>query len=195
MAAKHDPDQPITVWLEQVKDDGNEEAFEKIWAKYFSSLVRLARKKVAHSPAKSADEDDIVQSALTSFYFRARSGRYPDLNDRNGLWKLLLSITLTKARALARKEGRRREILEREFSGQSFLAGEPTPEFAAEMADQLQHLMDRLNSDLLHKIAVGKLEGYSNQEIAGRVKKSVPTVERKLRLIRELWASEAPASS
>ncbi len=195
MAAKHDPDQPITVWLEQVKDDGNEEAFEKIWAKYFSNLVRLARKKVAASPAKSADEDDIVQSALTSFYFRARSGRYPDLNDRNGLWKLLLSITLTKARALARKEGRRREILQREFSGQSFLAGEPTPEFAAEMADQLQHLMDRLNSDLLHKIAVGKLEGYSNQEIAGRVKKSVPTVERKLRLIRELWASEAPASS
>lgn len=189
MSSDHDSDLPITVWLEQVKE-GDEQSFERLWSHYFGNLVRLARKNVADSPARLADEDDIVQSALASFYFRAQEGRYPDLHDRNGLWKLLISITLTKARALSRKEGRRREILEREFSGQNFAQGEPTPEFAAEMADQFEELMGRLTSDLLRKIAVAKLEGCTNQEVADRVGKSVPTVERKLRLIRDVWASE-----
>ena len=189
MSSDHDSDLPITVWLEQVKE-GDQQSFEQLWSHYFTNLIRLARKNVSHSPARLADEDDIVQSALTSFYFRAQEGRYPDLHDRNGLWKLLISITLTKARALARKEGRRRQILEREFAGQNFVQGEPTPEFAAEMADQLEDLMSRLNDDLLRRIAVAKLEGCTNQEVAERVGKSVPTIERKLRLIRDVWASE-----
>jgi DNA-directed RNA polymerase specialized sigma24 family protein len=175
MSAEHDSELPITTWLEQVKE-GDEQSFAQLWSHYFGNLIRLARKRVAQGPARLADEDDIVQSALASFYFNAQQGRYPDLHDRNGLWKLLLSITLTKARALSRKEGRRREILKREF--------------AAQMTEQFEELMDRLTSDLLRQIAVAKLEGCTNQEVAERVGKSVPTVERKLRLIRDVWSSE-----
>ena len=187
------PQHPVALHELLALEAGDDQAFERLWSRYHSKLVSLARKNVAHSPGRFADEEDIVGSALASFYFRARDGRYPNLRDRDGLWKLLISITLNKARALARKEGRRREILEREFSGRNFEDGEPSPEFAAEMADQLSALMDQLRAPLLQEIAVAKLEGYTNNEIASQVKKSVPAIERKLRLIRETWSSVKPA--
>ena len=39
-------------------------------------------------------------------------------------------------------------------------------------------------------MAVWKLEGHTNEEIAALLGRSVPTVERKLRLIRKLWEGE-----
>ena len=39
-----------------------------------------------------ADAEEVVGSALASFYFRARDGQYPDLSDRDDLWKLLLEV-------------------------------------------------------------------------------------------------------
>src|SRR5262245_57219294 len=61
---------------------------------------------------------------------------------------------------------------------------EPTPEFAAEVAEECRALLDRLGDDELRRIAVWKLEGYTNREIARGLGKSLATVERKLDLIR-----------
>ena len=44
--------------------------------------------------------------------------------------------------------------------------------------------------DTLRSIAGWKMEGLSNQEIAGHLGRSVGTVERKLRLIRKMWERE-----
>jgi RNA polymerase sigma factor (sigma-70 family) len=189
MSPNQNFDETVSRWIELVKD-GDKVSFERLWERYFTSLVGLAKKNMARHAVRVADEEDVVQSALASFYFRAQEGRYPELNDRDGFWKLLMSITLNKARAHARKEGRRSEILEREFSGDNFLRGEPAPELALEMSDQLERLLQKLEDDLLRQIAVAKLEGCSNQEIADRVGKSIPTVERKLRLIRTVWGAE-----
>src|SRR5262245_18719722 len=71
--------------------------------------------------------------------------------------------------------------------GRSFEAvfgNEPTPEFAAEVAEECRALLDRLGDDELRRIAVWKLEGYTNREIARGLGKSLATVERKLDLIR-----------
>ena len=49
----------------------------------------------------------------------------------------------------------------------------------------------------LRNVAVWKLEGYTSEEIAPRLKggegRSLATVERKLALIRTLWAKEIPS--
>ena len=42
----------------------------------------------------------------------------------------------------------------------------------------------------LRTIALLKLEGHTNDEIAARIGRSVPTVERRLRLIRQTWKEE-----
>jgi hypothetical protein len=42
-------------------------------------------------------------------------------------------------------------------------------------------------------VAIWKLEGYTNHEIAGKLECVDQTVERKLRTIRSIWSREARA--
>ena len=45
-------------------------------------------------------------------------------------------------------------------------------------------------NDELRKIAIAKLEGFSTDEITHSIGRSIPTVERRLRLIRDTWQQE-----
>ena len=44
-------------------------------------------------------------------------------------------------------------------------------------------------------IALAKMEGYTNEEIARQIRRSIPTVERKLALIRKTWKSHSRSLS
>jgi DNA-directed RNA polymerase specialized sigma24 family protein len=44
--------------------------------------------------------------------------------------------------------------------------------------------------DEMRVIVLSKLDGYTNVEIAARIERSVPTIERRLRLLRERWQQE-----
>ncbi len=57
---------------------------------------------------------------------------------------------------------------------------EPTPEFAAQVAEQCRLLFDKLDDPLLQVIAHWNMEGFNNEEIAERLGRNVRTVERKL---------------
>jgi DNA-directed RNA polymerase specialized sigma24 family protein len=58
------------------------------------------------------------------------------------------------------------------------------------MAHECRHLLERLGDPSLQCLALAKMEGYSNKEIAGQLGCSVRTVERRLRLIRDKWKHE-----
>ena len=68
---------------------------------------------------------------------------------------------------------------------------EPTPAFAAEMTGELDRLLDKLADDTLRRIALGKLEGYTNRELAQELGISLRAVERKLSIIRSKWRGES----
>ena len=70
------------------------------------------------------------------------------------------------------------------------MAEEPSPEFAAMVADNCDALLNRLEDERLVQIAQLKMQGYTNDEIAKRINRSRPTVERRLKLIREIWRQE-----
>jgi RNA polymerase sigma factor (sigma-70 family) len=70
---------------------------------------------------------------------------------------------------------------------------EPTPEFAAEVADELQSRLAGLQKADLVAIALRKLDGYTNEEIAAQLGCARSTVERRLRLIRMQWSKESRA--
>jgi DNA-directed RNA polymerase specialized sigma24 family protein len=55
------------------------------------------------------------------------------------------------------------------------------------MAESCRRLLDLLGDEQLQRIAVWRLEGHTNQEIADRLGCVVETVERRLRLIRSIW--------
>jgi DNA-directed RNA polymerase specialized sigma24 family protein len=76
----------------------------------------------------------------------------------------------------------------------TLLGREPDPALAAEVADSCRRLLERLPTAELRQVAVWKLEGYTSEEIAPRLKggegRSLATVERKLERIRLIWAKE-----
>jgi DNA-directed RNA polymerase specialized sigma24 family protein len=60
------------------------------------------------------------------------------------------------------------------------------------VAETCRTLLDALGDDTLRAVAVAKMEGLTNEEVAARLGKSLPTVERKLRGIRGIWEKSAP---
>jgi hypothetical protein len=94
MASK--TEQSVTLWIESLKD-GDAEAARALWGRYFETLVGLARARLKGMPHAVADEEDAALSAFDSFCRGAARGRYPRLEDRDDLWKLLVVITERKA--------------------------------------------------------------------------------------------------
>ena len=139
-------------------------------------------------------------SAFESFYQRAERGQFPQLNDRDDLWQLLVVVTVRKAIDLVRHEGRPtrgsgRVLVLSELAGpglEQVLDPEPTPELAAQMAEECRRLYGCLGDDTLRAVARWKMEGHTNAEIAAKLGCVPQTVERKLRTIRRLWAKEVP---
>lgn len=179
-----DPEGSITRWILGTRA-GDPTAIRALWQRYFPQLVALARDKLRGTPCKAADEEDVALSALDSFFHAAQEGRFPDLADRHDLWRLLFWITARKVIDLRRREGRQPPLEDGEL--EQVIGDGPTPEFAAAMAEEYRRLLEKLGHEHLRTIAVAKMEGYSNAEIAQRLDCSVRTVERGLHLIRRNW--------
>ncbi len=198
------PDDTVSQWIDGLKA-GDEAAAAKLWHRYFRRLVGLARKKLGDTPRRVADEEDVALSAFRSFCQGAQENRFPDLRDRDDLWHLVVQITERKAYHQMRDQTRKKrgsglvggesvfvdcQALS-DGAGINGLAGrEPTPQFAAEMAEAVDRLLDQLADDELRQIALSKLEGYTNDEIAGKLGLARATIERRLRLIRKTWQAE-----
>ena len=58
------------------------------------------------------------------------------------------------------------------------------------MRQEYQRLLDILGNDALRSIALWKMEGHGNDEIAAQLGCAPRTVARKLRRIRALWSQE-----
>src|SRR5207237_3816674 len=95
----------VTAWFESLKA-GDADAAQKLWRRYFEALVRLARNRLRGAPKGVADEEDAALSAFDSFVRGAACGRYPRLDDRDDLWRLLVVITERKALDQAQREPR-----------------------------------------------------------------------------------------
>jgi DNA-directed RNA polymerase specialized sigma24 family protein len=187
----------VTCWLTQLRA-GDQAAAGPLWRRYFERLVALARARLLRAPRRAADEEDVALSAFHSFCRAAGRGRFPRLDDRDDLWRLLVVLTTRKAAHLVRDDGRLKRGgrlpprgPEGEVDLELIVGQEPTPEFAAEVAEEYRRLLDRLADDTLRAVAVWKMEGYTNEEIAAKLGCVPRTVERKVRLIREIWEVEA----
>ena len=185
-----DRDESVTHWIYQLNTEEESVAQQQLWNRYFAQLAGIARARLQGLRGRDADEEDVVLSAFDSFFRGTRAGRFPDLQDRTGLWPLLVKITARKAinqvnRQLAKK---RSPNAEQEMSDLATLVGtEPTPQFSVEVAEQVGLLLECLQDDQLREIAVMKLEGYNNDEIAKHLDIAVRSVARRLSRIRVEW--------
>jgi DNA-directed RNA polymerase specialized sigma24 family protein len=190
----------VTVWLDRLKAGDRDAAVRKLWGVYFGRLVQLARRHLRGRPRVAIDEEDVALSAFDSFVRAAEGGRFPRLDDRDDLWQVLFVLTARKAADLAQADGRQKrgggKVIQSLAAGDGseaevpIPAADPDPAEAAAMAEEGARLLCLLPDEQLRQIAVWKMEGYTNAEIAAKIDRSEPTVERKLMRIRELWQGE-----
>jgi DNA-directed RNA polymerase specialized sigma24 family protein len=190
-------DGSVSGWLVALKQ-GRTDAAQPLWNTYSTRLIELARARLRNVPRRAADEEDVALSAFDSFCRGAQRGRFARLDDRDDLWQLLLVITVRKACDLAKHErrqsrgaGRVRTLSElSERGGDELLGTEPTPELAAQVADECRRLLGLLRDESLRSVALWKMEGHTNEEIASKLGCVRFTVDRKLRAIRRIWEGE-----
>jgi DNA-directed RNA polymerase specialized sigma24 family protein len=194
---REDTGSPVTRWISALKQ-GDQAAASGLWESYFRRLMGLARARLRDVPRLIADEEDVALSAFDSFCRRAQAGQFRRLHDRDDLWQILALITVRKAIDLRNYEGRRsrgmgqvRSLDELTREGLEAIGGdEPTPELASQLIEEYQRRMEQLGDSSLRSVAILKLEGYTNEEIAARLGCVTSTVERKLARIRGKWAGE-----
>jgi DNA-directed RNA polymerase specialized sigma24 family protein len=194
----------ITYWIGRLKD-GDPAAAQKLWEDYFQRLVTLARTRLQAAPRRAADEEDVALSAFHSFCRGAGEGRFPRLDDRDDLWQLMVLLTARKASNLVRQERRQKRGSGKVYNASALPASghagreaalldligrEPDPSFAAQVAEQCRRLVQLLGDSTLQAVALWKMEGHTNEEIAAKLGRSTVTVERKLALIRSIWEAE-----
>ena len=198
----------VTQWIDRLKG-GDRACIERLLKHYFGQLVRQTRRWLRHAPRQAADEEDVALSAFDSVCRRAEQGRFPRLCDRNDLWQLLVVIAFRKTCNQIKHEKRRQPPGRRVVHASALAAGPdedegalfadligrgPGPALAAQTVEECRRLLAGLGDEELRQVALWKLEGYSNQEIAPRMDdgkgRSEATVRRKLDLIRKRWEEE-----
>lgn len=189
----------VSHWIDLAKA-GDSAAVDRIWRHYFDRLVRVIRARLHGNDRAVTDEEDIALSVFDSFYDAAEKGRFPDLSDRDDLWRLLLRMAARKVVDKRRHDRRQRRggDVRVHALGQvgdderiiEAIGDEPSPEMTLMMQETVDQLFSHLGVGPLGEIAGAKLEGYSNAEIARRFGCSERTIERRLHLIREKCQQE-----
>ncbi len=183
----------VTTWL-HLLCAGDTRAAQPLWERYFSLLVRLAHDHLAARLRPAVDPEDIALSAFASFCRGAAAGRFPRLEDRHDLWRLLFTLTLRHTADHARREGRLRrggDLLELSDADLDRLpSAEPDPAWAAAIADELRRLLEQLPGDDLRQLVQCRLEGRTFPEIAAQLGCSLRSVERKWQLVRQFWIEQ-----
>jgi DNA-directed RNA polymerase specialized sigma24 family protein len=202
-------DPSVCVWVQQLREGDKDVPVQKLWERYFQQLVGLARFMLGSRPRRVADEEDVALSAFDSFCQGVLQGRYPQLNARDDLWRLLVTIAVRKVYRLnlrnsCAKRGGNAVLDEAALIGtdsgdpsgvglEQFLATDPTPEFAAQAAEQYWRLLGMLEDEKLRWLAQWKMEGFTNEEIAAKLGCTRRTVERRLAVVRSIWSNEEAA--
>jgi len=194
-------------------ETGDEAVVQRLWNRYFERLARLVRIRLRATRTTTAvsDEEDVALSAINSVCEGIQNGRYPQLGDRDDLWKLLVCVARFKAsdqRKLQQrlKRGGGHVVSEADLTAEldtpcpldrldtttliyQTVQEEPTPEFAAIVAEEYARRLDKLDDPGLRRIAELKLAGYTNQEIADEIGRSLRTTSLRIEKIRKIWGS------
>lgn len=172
-------------WLGNLAD-GRADAVEEFWERYGDALQRVAERQIASWLRKRVDPEDVVQSACRTFFRRAGQGDF-SLDNKDDLWKLLLTITLNKARMQARFHSRNRRNVSKEQAMPEAASLQPAEWNNAIESIELKDMLEKAFADYddeKKKLLDMWLEGRTQNEIAKEIGCSERTVRRMQDRIR-----------
>lgn len=186
------PDE-ISLLLHEMRN-GSEVAATKLWEFYLERLLSVSKRKLSNFNSGMADEEDVAVTAFHSFVKRIRRGDYSRVNNRDEAWKMLAVIAVRKSINLVRNANCKRRSNPDHTAAENLEVctdkTELQPDAIAMISESIEYLLGILDSDELREIAMLKVAGFTNLEIANRLGRSVATVERRLKLIRVTWEEE-----
>ncbi len=166
----------------------NKRLLEEHCEEIFQELLATAKKDLDAWPIGGQQEHDIVMSVFRTFIRRDKDRRFSELRDSNDLLNMMLWLITRKIADKRRRHYRRGEG---KVICPDILKAKPAPDVDESACRELLDLLDKPPQVAdLRKIAVLKLEGYSNEDIASRLKCSEATVRRKITEIRSRWSPE-----
>ena len=169
-----------------------EAAARQIWEHYASRLKMLVRRNLDARIRRREGESDVLQSMYRCFCEKRREGELP-LRSRDDLWRVLVHITMCKVKNKAKYHLAARRDYRLEVGGAGSISGwmieqmdesGPTPEEATILEEELHHWLIPLTEEQ-RRLALWKLDGYTNKEIGVMISRTERAVELKMRIIRE----------
>lgn len=166
-----------------------------LWDRLSPKIQNLSRRLIRRFELPHLiDEEDVTVSVFASLYAGLQCRHFPELQDSDGLWRLLAVITVRKVndhskihRAQKRGSGQVHSVPFQDETD-SLRDQRPEPLLAAMLDDQCRCMLRDLNDPILEMLVLLKLDGYSNQEIAERLGYSSRTIQRMLNLVRDAWS-------
>jgi RNA polymerase sigma-70 factor (ECF subfamily) len=179
--------------------DGDAGVARAFWDQFGPVLHKIADKHLGERLRRRLGPEDVVQSVCRTFFRRAQGGQL-ELGDADSLWSLLCAITLNKIREKARFHGRQKRGFDQEVqaapaAGDSMASGfqlfdkGPSPDQAAEFADQFEQILSLLDEEE-RQILDLKLQDHTHEEIAEKLGTSERTVRRIMKRIQSRLARE-----
>src|SRR4051812_14282959 len=159
-----------TAALLRLAQQGDQRAASAIFDRYATRLACFAEQHLSRKLAARLDGEDVVQSVFRTFFRRSAAGEFR-LDSSAHLWRLLVRITVCKARAKARHHLADCRDAGAELAGTgepallAVLAEEPGPDEAVALMDQIEALLRGL-PPLYCRVLELRLEGCGPTEIA-----------------------------
>ena len=189
----------VSGWIAKMRQ-GDPAAIGQLVARYFQRIAQFAESKLRRGIRVTDDGEDIAISVLHTITRNSAKGRFPDLQDRDDLWFLMIVIAqhavIDKKRTELRRERQAApvhtmtDLLELyNVDLEDFLGNDNSASKLLEIIDCWDELLKKLPDDRNREVAKLKMQGYSNREIAEILGMVPRTVDRKIRLIAQRWQS------
>lgn len=158
----------------------------QLFEQYSSKLARVAEWHLDQRLSGRVDGEDIVQSVFRTFFRRNLLGEF-QIESSLEIWRLLVHITVLKARAKGRyhtnivRDARLEVSLD---DTADLLQQEPGPDEAVALVDLVSQLLKGLPDwycDALQK----RLEGNSVSDIATQINRARQSIHRAFRVLRQ----------
>lgn len=182
----------------QSKDDSL--AQSELWQRYYAQLVGRVSQRLGRRYCGAADEEDVALGVMDSFFRGMKDKRFPDLRRREELWNLLLTIAYRKVTKHRKKEGAAKRgggavMNMTSLAGESrddapLLEAVDADASEEEIALAVEEMTEGLGDPILRTIAVRRLQGFTDKEIALELGVAERTIIRKRQRIQAIWQSE-----
>lgn len=171
--------------------EGDHEAADELYGRYIRRMTRIIGRNLSPGQGRRLEPEDIAHSAFRTVFRRLRDGEF-HFRDDSDLWKLLVTVSLNKARGSSRRNLAQKRTIEREesLSRQTehaipLLQKEPSIGDVVAFRETLQLVLSELGSEDAEVLRL-RLEGHNQAEMASQLGVTPRTVRRKMSDIRRL---------